>query len=252
MYTCIPDGVWAGKDCITSMSCASAEPASYDNGDRGPGMRSLWARSKSLVGAPEPQSTPPQHQLEHQHSAPLTPVQFSFSAGKKSSESATRASNGSPDAPHALPNTDPKFPTVPLADSIVSLSLAEPASSSGGDKPFGTKPRNFTSLWAARRSKTWVGARSKTPSVDMPGPQSTPPLSRPARQRSAPVIPVTRENSRFEMSTPGSASGASKSERGTVSRALHADMQGLAQELASATATLTIEVARVETEDQDA
>jgi hypothetical protein len=175
-------------------------------------MRSLWARSKSLVGAPEPQSTP-QHQLEHQHSAPLTPVQYNFSAGKKSSDSATRASNGSPE-------------------------------------PSGTK--NFTSLWAARRSKTWVGPRSKTPSDGMSEPQSTPPLSRSVRQRSAPVMPVTREKGRFGMSTPGSASGASKSERGTVSRALHADMQGLAKELASATATLTLEVARVETEDHDA
>jgi len=240
-----------GQAKTASMSRASAEPASFNSGDGGPGMRSLWARSKSLVGAPETQSTPPQHQLEHQHSAPLTPVQYNFSAGKKSSDSATRASNVSPDAPHVLPDTDPKFPTFPLAltDSIVNVSLAEPVPSGGGNKPSGTK--NFTSLWAARRSKTWVGAGSKTPSVGVPEPQSTPPLSQSVRQRSAPVMPVTREKSRFGMSTPGSASGASKSERGTVSRALHADMQGLAKELASATATLTLEV-RVETEDDDA
>ena len=232
-----------GQAKTASMSRASAEPASFNSGDGGPGMRSLWARSKSLVGAPETQSTPPQHQLEHQHSAPLTPVQYNFSAGKKSSDSATRASNVSPDAPHVLPDTDPKFPTFPLAltDSIVNVSLAEPVPSGGGNKPSGTK--NFTSLWAARRSKT--------PSVGVPEPQSTPPLSQSVRQRSAPVMPVTREKSRFGMSTPGSASGASKSERGTVSRALHADMQGLAKELASATATLTLEV-RVETEDDDA
>ena len=222
------------------MSRASAT-ASYSGSDGGPGMRSR---------APELQSTPTQHQLEHQHSAPLTPVQFNCCAGKKSSDSATQARNGSPDTPHALPNTDPKFPTVPLADSIVNVSLADPATSGGGDKSSGAK--NFTSLWAARRSKTWVWASSKTPSVGVPELQSTPPLSRSLRQRSAPVMPVTREKSRFGMSTPGSASGASKSERGTVSRALHADMQGLAQELASATAMLTLEVARVETDDDDA
>ena len=68
-------------------------------------------------------------------------------------------------------------------------------------------------------------------------PPSSPPQRPLARQHSAPQTPDAPGRSFRSTITPGSASRKS-----TVSPALHADMRGLAQELASATAVLTIEV----------